>query len=124
MDASENFFYQLGQRGHEPALETVTGSVRFDLLEGERTDHFRVALSHGDVAVSREDTDADCVLITKRAIFDDIASGETTLLVSLLRGDLGIQGDPGMLVLFQRLFPVRQHPSGRSAATGTEREQS
>ncbi|MBX5444918.1 SCP2 sterol-binding domain-containing protein [Sphaerobacter sp.] len=124
MDASETFFNQLGHRGHVPALETVTGSVRFDLQEDQGTDHFRVALTHGAVAVTKDDTDADCVLTARRAIFDDIASGDTTLLVALLRGDLGIQGDVGMLVLFQRLFPVRQHSSGRSAATDTERAHS
>lgn len=119
-DATADFFHELGQRGHEPMLGKVSGTVRFDLLDGERTDHFRVALTNGDIAVSEENAEADCVLTTQRATFDDIASGETTLLVALLRGDLGVQGDVGMLVFFQRLFPVRQRASARNHATDTQ----
>ena len=38
-DATTEFFDDLGRRGHEPLLERVSGTLRFDLVRGERTDH-------------------------------------------------------------------------------------
>ena len=37
-DATADFFEALVERGHEPLLETATGTVRFDLRDGKKTD--------------------------------------------------------------------------------------
>jgi hypothetical protein len=34
MTAAEEFFRELGTRGHEPLLSGVTGVVRFDVVDG------------------------------------------------------------------------------------------
>jgi putative sterol carrier protein len=104
-DATANFFDELGRRGHEALLEKVTGTVRFDLVQGDRIDHYFVSIKKGDVAVAGEGAEADSVFRTERSLFDDIASGRENAMAALLRGTLGFQGDPQLLLLFQRLFP-------------------
>ena len=37
--ATLEFFDDLGSRGHEPRLERVRATVRFDITDGERTDY-------------------------------------------------------------------------------------
>jgi putative sterol carrier protein len=105
MDATAEFFNDLGRRGHEPLLEKVTGTLRFDLVEGERTDHCFVAVSKGNLAVSDANAEADFVVRVDRAVFDGIASGKTNAMAATLRGALTFQGDPQLFLKFQRLFP-------------------
>jgi putative sterol carrier protein len=104
-DATAEFFDALVERGHEPLLEKATGTVRFDLREGRKTDRWLVSIVKGDLAVSRRNLKADCVLTTDKTLFDDVASGRANAFAALLRGAAEVEGDVQLLVLFQRLFP-------------------
>ena len=104
-EATTEFFDELSERGHEPLLEKVTGTVRFDLGNRRQTHHWLVSIVKGDVAVSRKNVPADCSVQMDEALFDDIASGRENALAALLRGAVGIEGDPELLMLFERLFP-------------------
>ncbi len=110
VDATTKFFEELGSRGHEPLLGKVTGSVRFDVVAGKRTEHWMVDIEKGDIRVSRGRSAADSVLRADRASFERIVSGEQNCMAAALRGELAVQGDPRLLVLVQRLFP---RPPGR-----------
>jgi hypothetical protein len=111
-----DFFDDLGRRGHEPLLERVSATVRFDITDGGQTDHRLVRIDHGDIRVSAENEPADCVIGGDRALFDAIVGGRMTAMVALLRGQLAVDGDPELLVLTQRLFPgPPAGSSGRSA---------
>jgi len=104
-DATAEFFDALVERGHEPLLEKATGTVRFDLKDGKKTDRWLVTVVKGDFAVSRQNLRADCVVTADKSLFDDIASGKTNAMAALLRGAMGVEGDVQLLVLFQRLLP-------------------
>ena len=104
-DATAEFFDALVERGHEPLLERATGTVRFDLKDGKKTDRWLFTVVKGDLAVSRQNLRADCVVSADKSLFDGIASGKTNTLAALLRGAMSVEGDVRFLVLFQRLFP-------------------
>jgi putative sterol carrier protein len=104
-DATAKFFDALVERGHEPLLEKATGTVRFDLKDGRKTDRWLVTVAKGDIKVSRQNLRADCVAMADKSLFDGIASGKTNLMAALLRGAMSVQGDVQLMVLFQRLLP-------------------
>lgn len=122
-DSTAEFFQELGRRGHEPLLEKGTGTIRFDLVDGKRSDRWLVTLDRGDVSVSRKNVAADCVVGADRALFDAMASGDVNGMAAYLRGELTLEGDPELLVLFQRVLPgpATRQSRGRSTGRGRDR---
>ena len=104
IDATTEFFSVLGQRGHEPLLAKVTGTLRFDLVQGERIEHCFVTIRKGNVAISEENTEADCVVRADRSLFDCMVRGEQNAMAAALRGALVFHGNAALLLSFQRLF--------------------
>src|SRR5215204_862596 len=105
-DETADFFQVLEQRGHEPLLGNVTGTVRFDLVQAKQTDIYLITITKGHLQVSREAVEADCVVRADKPLFDSIVGGQRNAMAATLRGELVIQGDPTILVSFQRLFPA------------------
>ena len=110
-DPTRAFFEGLAAKGHEPMLASFSGSLRFDLSGGKRTEHWYVDVKRGDVAISHGDHDADLVLSTDRTTFDAVLSGETNAMAALLRGAVTVRGKFILLLAFQRLF--RGSPGAR-----------
>jgi len=103
-DPTVEFFADLGSRGHEPMLRRATGTLRFDLVDGTSKAQWSVALKKGDVSVSQASAEADCVVTTDRSLFDAIVLGEKNAMAAVIRGEIGVEGDTELLVLFQRVF--------------------
>lgn len=103
--SADAFFDGLAARGHEPILSSMSGTLRFDVTNGRRTQHWYVTVRKGDVEVSREDAAADAVLRVGRELFASIAAGTTNAMAAMLRGELELDGDLGLIVSFQRLLP-------------------
>jgi len=105
-DPTTGFFDALAARGHEPALAKITGTIRFDLRDGDsRPARWLVTIAKGDIAVSHRNARADCVVRADRAVFDGIASGESNAMAAFLRGAIELDGDRGLLLGFQRALP-------------------
>ena len=104
-DPTADFFAELGQRKHEPLLVKATGTVRLDVLDGKKTERWFVAIDKGDLTVSRKPSTADTTLRAQKALFDGVASGQVNAVAAVLRGEIAVDGDWRLLVLFQRLFP-------------------
>ena len=122
-DSTAEFFQELGRRGHEPMLEKGAGTIRFDLVDGTRTDRWLVTLDKGDVSVSHKNAAADCIVRAERTLFDAMASGDANGMAAYLRGELTLEGDPELLVLIQRVLPgptTRRSPR-RSTGPGRDR---
>jgi putative sterol carrier protein len=115
-DATAAFFGELASRGREPLLSDAVGSVRFELVSDSRVEMWRVGLDNGDISVSRDERDADCVVRCDRELFDGVATGEVNAMAALLRGALIIQGNPELLVRLQRVFPSPAAGAARSGA--------
>jgi len=113
-DPTAAFFDGLAERGHEPLLEYTSGTVRFELTNGKRTERWLVSIDKGDIAVSRRKGTADCTLRAPRDVFDSVVSGETNATAAVLRGAIVLEGNWELLVVFQRLFPGPPAADGRS----------
>jgi putative sterol carrier protein len=109
-DATEAFFARLSGRGHEPMLRRTTASIRIDLTGGNEMEHWFIAIKHGDVAITRADGPADLVLLTDRGVFEDLAAGRLNPMAATLRGLIGYEGDPALMVRLQRVFPAPTAP--------------
>jgi putative sterol carrier protein len=120
-DATTDFFQDLGGRGQEPLLQRATGTVRVDLSNGKRTEHWLVTIEKGNVTVSKKNARADCVARADKTTFDGIVRGEVNATAALLRGRMDFEGDPWLLVLFQRLFPGPPGATGRPPAPRKKR---
>jgi putative sterol carrier protein len=105
MDATSEFVENLSHKRHFPLLEKLEGVVRFDISNGEKTEHMPVRISHGDVELAKQTTHADCVIKADRALFNDILLGEENVMAALLRGAVQIEGDPHYVISLQRLLP-------------------
>ena len=102
---TEEFFAALEKRGHEPLLEKASGTVRIDLVTGEQTDHWLVSINKGDIAVSRESSEADCVIRSETEMFDRIASGEANAYATVLRGAAQVEGNAELLRVVPTALP-------------------
>ena len=72
IDTTEPFFARLAQRGYEPLLHNVSGTIRWDI--GDAGSWF-VAMKNGSLTVSRETAGADCVFACSREDFDRMVVG-------------------------------------------------
>lgn len=102
--------------GPHPAVpRTISGSLRFDLTDGNRTEHWRVTFSKGIVSAARSDAPADCVVRTDRSTMEAILRGQLNAMAALLRGAVKVEGQTLLLAVFRGL------PAGKAARTESKR---
>jgi hypothetical protein len=116
-DPVAEFFDGLAAREHEPLLEKAAGTFRLDVLDGKRTERWFLTLAKGDLAVSRGRGAADVVMRVERPLAERLVQGKANALSAVLRGAMTVEGNPELLVLFQRLLPRPRdaRASGRAA---------
>jgi putative sterol carrier protein len=117
-DATAAFFEELAARGHEPLLQKAKGTVSFELDEGKRTQRWVATVDGGAIGVSRKRAAADSIVRTSKELFDGVVRGEVNVMAALMRGAIVVEGDPELVILFQRVFPgpPRQRRPRRRAA--------
>lgn len=104
-DPTTEFFEELGRHGHEPQLEGASGTLRFDLEHDNEVDHWFLEISRGDVRVSRQDREADAVVRTTKALFDQCATGGEHIFAAWVRNDVTVLGDVRLARVFERTLP-------------------
>jgi putative sterol carrier protein len=114
-DLTVEFFDDLAQRGHEPLLRNASGTMRFEIADGKKTETWFVMIDEGDLTVSRSGGAADSTLVASKAVFDRLAGGEASAVAEVLRGTLTIEGDWRLLVLFRRILPGPSSTKPRTA---------
>jgi putative sterol carrier protein len=117
-DATAEFFEGLGDRGHEPLLGKISGSVLFELANGRQTDRWLVSIDKGDLSVSRKGGRADAVVRARKDVFDGIAGGEVNAMAAVLRGAVAVDGNLALVARLQRLFPGPPKSARRAARAG------
>jgi len=104
-DPIADFMDGVASRGHEPSLAKATGTVRFEVVDGRRTERWVLTVTRGELAVSRGNAHADVTLRAPRALFEQIFRGKANATAAFLRGALQIDGNVELIVLVQRLLP-------------------
>jgi putative sterol carrier protein len=104
-DPIEEFFEGLGHGDAQPLPRRANGSLRIDLEDGTATQRWFVTIDDGEVSVSHRNAKADFVIRTSKDVFEGMVGGRVNPLAATLRGVLSLEGDPAILVLFQRVFP-------------------
>jgi len=99
------FFARLEESGPDLLPVKARGSIRFDLAADGTMDHWFVAINRGNVLVSRELREADCVVSTDQELFDRFALGEAQVIAAYNRNDVTVQGNLPLLLMFRRAFP-------------------
>jgi putative sterol carrier protein len=111
-DQASDFFGELGARGQIPMLARLSGTMRIDLTDGGRTEHWYLTITKGDIEISRHDGPADAVLVSDKELFDGMVKGKVNAMAAVLRNVIRIDGDLGLLVSVQRLFPGPEPVAG------------
>ena len=114
-DRVERFFDELGKRGHEPLLDRLNCTGRFEVVDGERTDEWLVAVRGGYITVTRGGGEADYVLRSERTAFDRIIHGDAGSVAAVIRGTMTLSATDREVGfgLITRLFAGP--PDGRRA---------
>jgi putative sterol carrier protein len=111
--ATSDFLESLPTRADDPVLRQLQGTIRFDLRDRNSTESWFLELDNGDVQISHRKAKADVVARSDLELFDAIADGRANAFAAALRGDIELEGEVGLLLEFQRLFPGP--PGGRAA---------
>jgi hypothetical protein len=120
---TKEFFAQLGARGHEPLLRRISGTLRIDATGEGRTEHWYVTIKKGEVGISQSAGPADCVVVADKQVLAGIASGEVNAVAAALRDVIHVEGNIGLILEFQRLFPSPQQPGDERREAGYARRQ-
>lgn len=105
---TEAFLTGLSDRGDEPAVRKIMGTIRIDLRDNGKVDHWNLTFDGGRVSVNKEAQGregADCQLTIDGELFDRIASGRANAMAAILRGAILARGNLDLFLAFQRLFP-------------------
>jgi len=82
--------------------------------------HWYIAVSDGDVAVSRQHKAADAVIGVQRPQFEAIVTGRLNAQAALLRGVMVCEGSLAALMMFQRCLPGPPGSTGRVAPISSQ----
>jgi len=104
-DPTVDFFEGLPHRGTDPVLADLTATFRFDLADNGESGTWLVSIAAGEIRVSRGAGQADCTIGAGRELFEGITNGAVNPMAAVLRGELAVSGDAGLLVRVLRLFP-------------------
>ena len=116
-DPVAEFFDGLAAREHEPLLEKAAGTFRLDVLDGKRTERWFLTLAKGDLAGVARPRRGGRRHARRAAARREARPGKANALSAVLRGAMTVEGNPDLLVLFQRLLPRPRdaRASGRAA---------
>jgi predicted lipid carrier protein YhbT len=102
IDTTQAFFDRLAERGYEPLLHHVSGTIRCDIEQGGS---WFIVVDNGSLSVGRDALRADCVLACSREDFDRMVVGKQHPTTLFMQGRMRITGNLRLAQLFTRLFP-------------------
>jgi putative sterol carrier protein len=111
-DVVRAFFEGIG--GTNPDIpKTISGSIRFDLDNDRKPEHWRVTFDKGSISSSSSDAPADCAVRTDKKTFEQVIRGQMNAMAALLRGAMHAEGDLLLLAVFRNVLAA---PAAASTA--------
>jgi putative sterol carrier protein len=104
MDNVISKFFESIAGPHPEVPKTISGSLRFDLGNGNRNEHWRVTFDKGLISTARSNDAADCIVRTDKATMEAIIQGRINSMAALLRGAIKVEGQVLLLALFRSLL--------------------
>jgi putative sterol carrier protein len=101
----EEFFQRLTHGGPARLLRRADATLRIDLTSGTTTERWFITIGKDAVSVSHRNAKADAVIRTSKDLFEGMVTGSVNAMTAALRGVVSLEGDPSLLVLFQRALP-------------------
>ena len=102
IDTTQAFFEHIAERGYEPLLHSVSGTIQWKIRDAG---NWFVVVKNGKLTTSRDTAQADCVCECSREDFDRMVVGKQNPITLYMQGKMKITGDLGLAQMFQRLFP-------------------
>ncbi|MFV2020672.1 hypothetical protein [Micromonospora sp. LOL_023] len=117
------FFTELDGPGARQFPPMVSGTLRFDIHDGDQVEHWLVTMAGGHARGEQSDADADCVIVIDRVLIERIVNGEERMFPAFFRFAATIEKDFALIPAFEWLLPdtvgarhPRQLASGWKAA--------
>ena len=102
IDTTQAFFEHLAERGHEPLLHSISGTIQWKIQDAG---NWFVVVKNGKLTTSRNMAQADCVCECSKEDFDRMVMGKQNPTTLYFQGKMKITGDLEFVQVFQRLFP-------------------
>ncbi|MFI2710164.1 SCP2 sterol-binding domain-containing protein [Micromonospora sp. NPDC018662] len=105
-EAIERFFASLPARAPAVLRSPIGGTLRIDLTDGNRTEHWYVTLAPGSARVSRREERApDAVLTVGTHLFERLVTGREAGLAVVLRNEATFGGHVVLFLALRRFLP-------------------
>ncbi len=118
-EAIEQFFGSVPARAPAVLRGPTSGTLRIDLTDGNRTEHWYVHLAPGTARVSREQCAADATFTVSRELFEELATGREAGVAAVFRNEATFSGNVVLFLVFRRFLP---DPPGTRDPRETARE--
>ncbi|MEH0842646.1 SCP2 sterol-binding domain-containing protein [Micromonospora sp. CPCC 205711] len=119
-EATEEFFASLPARAPAVLHGPVSGTIQIDLASGNRTEHWLVQLSPGEIVVNRARGPADAIWNSSAHLFERLVTGRAQGISAVLRNETTFSGNVALFLAFRRFFP---DPPGARDPREVAREQ-
>lgn len=111
IDTTEAFFTRLAQRGYDPLLHSVSGTIRWDI---SNAGSWSVTVKNGSLTMSRDSASPDCALACSKEDFDRMVVGKQNPTTLFMQGKMKITGNLALAQMFQRIFPDENVSGGQT----------
>ncbi|MGC5029080.1 SCP2 sterol-binding domain-containing protein [Micromonospora sp. DT229] len=104
-EAIEQFFASLPARAPREMRSSIVGTLRIDLSDGDRTEHWVVRMRPGAIEVDRGPAEAESIWYCSVDLFHRLVTGRAEAMATLFRNESTFSGRVVLFLVLRRLFP-------------------
>ncbi|GAA0377537.1 hypothetical protein GCM10009541_19970 [Micromonospora gifhornensis] len=104
-EAIEQFFATLPARAPQLLRSSLTGTLRIDLTDDGRTEHWVLRIRPGALDIDRGLAEADAIWYSSVDLFDRLVTGRSQAIAALFRNESTFSGRVTLFLAFRLFFP-------------------